>query len=88
VVVGETEPQGAVEQETVQVTLTVAEGSLVTVGVMVVELPAFTGAVLGATEIVTALNVIVTVPTFVPSATDVAVIVTVTSLGGGLLGAV
>ena len=80
---GETEPQGAVEQETVQVTLGVAEGSFVTVGVIVVELPAFTVALVGATATAIAGTVMFAVPVFVVSATELAARVTVKLLATG-----
>src|SRR5260370_36612779 len=72
---GETEPQAAPVQpvpDNVQVTLGVVEGSFVTVGVMVVELPAFTVAVVGATATVIARTVMVAVPVLVLSAMEVA----------------
>lgn len=81
--VGETEPHGAVEQETVHVTLGAAEGSFVTVGVIVVELPAFTVALVGATATVMAGTVMVAVPVLVVSAMEVAVRVTVKLLATG-----
>jgi hypothetical protein len=86
VVVGETDPQAAPVQPVpvnVHVTLTVVEGSFVTVGVIVVELPAFTVVLAAATATVIAGTVIVAVPFLVLSATDVAVRVTVKSLATG-----
>jgi hypothetical protein len=80
---GETEPQGAVVQVTAHVTLGVAEGSFVTVGVIIVELPAFTVALVGAAATVMAGTVMVAVPVFVVSATEVAVRVTVKLLATG-----
>lgn len=83
---GETEPQAAPVQPVpvrVQLTLGAAEGSFVTVGVIVVELPAFTVAVVGATATLMAGTVIVAVPVFVVSAMEVAVRVTVKLLATG-----
>jgi hypothetical protein len=83
---GETEPQAAPVQpvpDNVQVTLGVVEGSFVTVGVMVVELPAFTVAVVGATATVIAGTVMVAVPVLVLSAMEVAVRVTAKLLATG-----
>jgi len=72
----------------VQLTLGVAEGSFMTVAVNVVELPAFTVAVVGATETVIAGTVTVEEPDFDVSATEAAVTVTVRLLAGALAGAV
>jgi uncharacterized membrane protein YjjB (DUF3815 family) len=85
--VGETDPHGAVEQVTVQVT-PLFPGSLATVAVKEAVLPNSTVALPGATETVIAKTLIVLVPVFVESAAEVAVIVTVRSLGGGVDGAV
>jgi hypothetical protein len=83
---GETEPQAAPVQPVpvnVHVTLIVAEGSFVTVGVICVERPAFTVVLAAATATAIAGTVIVAVPFFVASATDVAVKVTVKLLATG-----
>jgi positive regulator of sigma E activity len=83
---GETEPQAAPVQPVpvnVHVTLGVVEGSFVTVGVMVVELPAFTVAVVEATATVIAGTVMVAVPVLVLSAMEVAVRVTAKLLATG-----
>ncbi len=80
---GEGVPHGAVEQETLQVTLGVAEESFVTVAVNIAEAPVFTVALGGAIVTVMAGTVMVAVPFFVVSATEVAVRVTVKVLAGG-----
>lgn len=83
VVIGETLPQGDVEQETVQVTLGLAEESFMIVAVNIAELPAFTVALVGEAVTVMAGTVMVAVPFFVVSATEVAVRVTLKVLAGG-----
>ena len=68
----------------VQLTLGVAEGSFVTVGVNCCVPLTATDAVLGATDTViggAAVTVIVAVPVFVPSVAEVAVSVTVAGAG-------
>jgi hypothetical protein len=87
VLVGETDPHGAAEHATAQVT-PLFPGSLASVAVNEAVLPNNTVAVPGATETVTAKTLIVAVPDFVESEADVAVIVTVRSLAGGVDGAV
>lgn len=63
-------------------------GSFVTVAVNACVEPEVTVAVLGATETVTAGTVIVAEDDLLGSACDVAVIVTVSVLDGGVVGAV
>ena len=94
VIVGETEPQvagahAAPPTVRVQVTLGVLAGSLLTVAVNGAGLlPDATVAEEGDTETVIAGTVTVIVPFLVVSATEVMVIVTMRSLGGGVVGAV
>jgi hypothetical protein len=87
VVVGETLPQGAVAQVTAQVTPALL-ASLFTVAVTCWAWPANIVPELAATVTVIAGTVIFAVPDLVGSATEVAVTVTVTSLSGGVVGAV
>jgi hypothetical protein len=89
--VGETDPHGAGEQETVQLT-PLFEASLETVAVNWLFAPGATVALEGATVTVSgpetaAGTVIVAEADFDPSVTDVAVSVTVSVLGGAVVGA-
>lgn len=84
---GESEPQGAGEQDTAQVTPLVL-GSLATVAVNCAVDPASTVAPAGATETVIAGTVIVAEVAAKGLATEVAVSVSVKSLAGGVPGAV
>ena len=85
--VGETPPQGAGEQDTVQVTPLLLE-SPATVAVNREVLPAPTAVEAGATDTATEGTVMVAEVDFVLSVTEVAVNVTVKLLAGGLAGAV
>jgi hypothetical protein len=88
VTVGETAPQGAREHDTIQVTPLFA-GSFVTVAVNCAVAPACTAAVLGVTEtVIPAGTVTVADADAEVSATEVAVMVTVNLLAGGVAGAV
>ncbi len=83
VVVGETLPHGAGLQETVQLTMGVAEGSFITVAMNIAELPAITVALGGATvtEMGGGVMVMVAETDFVLLAVEVAVTVTVLGVG-------
>ena len=87
VAVGETLPQGAAGQDTVQVT-PLWVGSLATVATSGVVPFAITVAVAGATVITTAGTVTIIVAAFVLSVAEVAVRVRLKSLAGGVVGAV
>src|SRR5260370_14999588 len=95
VAVGDTLPHGipgspdtAGVHETFQVTPAFA-ASLLTVAVNCAVAPGCTVAVAGATDtVMPAGTVIITEAVFVPSATEVAVSVTLRSLAGGIAGAV
>ena len=87
VVAGKTPPQGAGEQDAVQVTPLLLE-SPATVAVNCEVLPASTVAEPGATDTATEGTVMVAEADFVLFAAEVAVNVTVKLLAGGLLGAV
>jgi hypothetical protein len=89
VAVGETVPHGAAEHDTVQVTPLFVE-SLATVAVNWAVVPAWTVAVGGVTETETGVAGILMVAeaAFDESAPEVAVIVTVRSPDGGVVGAV
>ena len=83
-------PQAAVHAAPPCVKLQVTAGLevFITVAVNCCVAPGRTVGAVGATEMVTAGTVIVAEAFLVLSATDVAVIVTVRSLGGGVAGAV
>jgi hypothetical protein len=87
VAVGKTVPHGAAEHATVQVTPLFA-GSLVTVAVNCAVAPACTVAELGATEIVVPGTVMIAEFDTEVLATEVAVMVTIKSPAGGVVGAV
>jgi hypothetical protein len=84
--VGDTVPHGVAEQLTVQFTPALA-GSKFRDALNCVVPPAWTVAVVGATETVIASTVMVANADFFESATEVAVSVTFRSLTGGVLGA-
>jgi hypothetical protein len=87
VAAGKTDPQGAAGHVTTQVTPLFA-GSLVTVAVNFAVAPASTVAVLGVTETTGPGITTVAKPDAEVLATEAAVMVTVKSLVGGVVGAV
>jgi hypothetical protein len=89
VAVGETVPHGPGEHDTVQVT-PIFDGSPVTIAVICAVVPIGTVASLAVTETISIAPAMATAAELDADllATEVAVIVTVKALGGGVLGAV